>query len=187
MYLRGVQRVRQGKFRDATDAFCEIAQTPDDDRYSFYVDDRYFGLKDLARLGAARVAHEEGRYDDAYYHYFQIPDDSDRLPEALFEAAWSMYQKRELPTARGLVAELLEDFPASPQTPEARLLAGYIELADCKFTEARAQFEALGTDTRLLVDVIIKARASREAILRAVVQSVTGRRLCAHRRRPDRP
>ena len=41
IYLRGVVAVRQGKLHDATDAFCEIAQTPDDDRYTFYVYDRH--------------------------------------------------------------------------------------------------------------------------------------------------
>jgi hypothetical protein len=131
---------------DATDAFCEIAQTPDGDRYAFFIDERYWALKDLARLGAARVAHEQGRFDDAYYHYFQIPDDSERLPEALFEAAWSMYQKAELRTARDLMKEFLKSYPTSPLVPEATLLSGYIELADCKFGEARKHFEGLGKD-----------------------------------------
>lgn len=162
IYLRGVIRVRQGKLKEAVDVFCEIAQTPDTDKYTFYVDDRYFGLKDLAQLGAARIAHEEGRFDDAYYHYFQIPDDSDRLPEALFEAAWSMYQKRELKTARELDAAFLKQFPTSPLAPEGLLLAGFIELADCKFTEARQKFDQLSADIRPLVDEIEKARASVE-------------------------
>jgi tetratricopeptide (TPR) repeat protein len=154
VYLRGVLRVRQGKLKDATEAFCEIATTPDQDTFTFYIDDRYFGIKDLAQLGAGRIAHEEGRYDDAYYHYFQIPDDSDRLPEALFEAAWSMYQKTELRTARDLVNDFLKQFPTSPLVPEALLLGGYIELADCKFDEARKKFEALAQEMGpLLVSV----------------------------------
>jgi len=154
VYLRGVLRVRQGKLKDATDAFCEIATTPDQDKFTFYIDDRYFGIKDLAQLGAGRIAHEEGRYDDAYYHYFQIPDDSDRLPEALFEAAWSMYQKTELRTARDLVDDFLKQFPTSPLVPEALLLAGYIELADCKFEQARKRFEELAQEMGpLLVSV----------------------------------
>ena len=162
IYIRGVIRVRQGKLKEAVDIFCEIAKTPDTDKYTFYVDDRYFGLKDLAQLGAGRIAHEEKRYDDAYYHYFQIPDDSDRLPEALFESAWSMYQKRELRTARDLDDAFLKQFPTSPLVPEAMLLGGYIELADCKFAEARKKFDALSADVRPLVDAIEKARASVE-------------------------
>ena len=139
-------KARTGQFTDAVSCFCEIVTSADGDRYAFYVDDRYFSIKDLARLGLGRIAHEEDRYDDAYYHYFQIPDDSDRLPEALFEAAWSMYQKRELDTARDLTAEFQKEFPDSPLAPEAMLLAAYIELADCKFEAAREKFEALVKD-----------------------------------------
>ncbi len=160
VYLRGVLRVRQGRLKDATDAFCEISMTPDQDKFTFYIDDRYFGIKDLAQLGSGRIAHEEGRYDDAYYHYFQIPDDSDRLPEALFEAAWSMYQKAELRTARDLMKDFLKSFPTSPLVPEATLLSGYIELADCKFDEARKHFEALAKDMGPLLVVAEFAQGS---------------------------
>jgi TolA-binding protein len=143
LYLRGVIATRTGKLEDAAEAFCEIADTPDTDRFTFVVDDRYFTVKDLARLGLGRIAHEEGAYDDAYYHYFQIPEDSQRLPDALFEASWSMYQKRELPTARGLVHEFLDAFPSSPLWPEANLLAGYVELADCRFDEAKTWYDSV--------------------------------------------
>src|SRR5262249_27152228 len=71
------------------------------------------------------------------------PDDSAYLPEALFEAAWSMYQKRELATSRDLVHEFLKTFPSSPLWPEASLLAGYVELADCKFTDSQQWYDAL--------------------------------------------
>ncbi|HEX5063969.1 MAG TPA: tetratricopeptide repeat protein, partial [Kofleriaceae bacterium] len=131
VYLRGVIRARRGQYKEAAEAMCEIAATPDTDKITFVVDDRYFTVKDLARLGLGRIAHEQSEYDDAYYHYFQIPEDSTYLPDALFEAAWSMYQKRELATSRDLVKEFLKEFPSSPLWPEASLLAGYVELADC--------------------------------------------------------
>jgi hypothetical protein len=143
LYLRGVIQTRQGGIGDAAAALCEVVDQPDADTFTFVVDERYFTIKDLARLGLGRLAHEVGDYDDAYYHYFQIPDDSDRLPEALFEAAWSMYQKRELGTARDLAGELLKDFPAAPVAPEAGLLAGYVELADCKFEQAQKHYDGL--------------------------------------------
>ncbi|HPH70307.1 MAG TPA: hypothetical protein PLF40_31365, partial [Kofleriaceae bacterium] len=143
LYLRGVIAARNGKYRRAADAMCEIAAAPGNDRFAFVVDDRYFTIKDLARLGLGRIAHEQGKYDDAYYHYFQIPDDSTYLSEALFEAAWSMYQKRELATARDLTAEFLASFPNSPLWPEATLLAGYVELADCKFDDSQKLYDAL--------------------------------------------
>ena len=163
LYMRGVIRTRRGEHQDASDALCEIVDTPDNDRYTFVVDDRYFTIKDLARLGLGRIAHEVGDYDDAYYHYFQIPDDSDRLPEALFEAAWSMYQKRELATARDLVAEFQKVFPTSPLMPEARLLAGYIELADCGFTRSQKFYDDLVADLQPVVDEMNRIRADPDA------------------------
>jgi outer membrane protein assembly factor BamD (BamD/ComL family) len=158
VYLRGVIRARQGKFRESAEAMCEIAATPDTDKFTFVVDDRYFTIKDLARLGLGRLAHEQGEYDDAYYHYFQIPDDSVYLPDALFEAAWSMYQKRELATSRDLVHEFLTTFPTSPQWPEASLLAGYVELADCKFTDSQTWYDQLVARLDPIVGEIDKVR-----------------------------
>ncbi len=143
VYLRGVIRARRGQYREAAEAMCEIAATPDTDKVTFVVDDRYFTVKDLARLGLGRLAHEQSEYDDAYYHYFQIPEDSTYLPDALFEAAWSMYQKRELPTSRDLVKEFLKEFPTSPLWPEASLLAGYVELADCEFDQSQKWYDKL--------------------------------------------
>src|SRR4029079_3423066 len=154
-------RARQNKFRDSAEAMCEIAATEDNDKVTFVVDDRYFTIKDLARLGLGRLAHEQGEYDDAYYHYFQVPDDSSYLPDALFEASWSMYQKRELATARDLVKEFLKEFPSSPLWPAASLLAGYVELADCKFTDSQQWYDALVARLQPIVDTMDKVRKDR--------------------------
>jgi outer membrane protein assembly factor BamD (BamD/ComL family) len=162
VYLRGVIRARRGQFKESAEAMCEIAGTPDNDKFTFVVDERYFTIKDLARLGLGRLAHEMGEYDDAYYHYFQIPDDSAYLPDALFEAAWSMYQKRELATSRDLVHEFLKTFPSSPMWPEASLLAGYVELADCKFTDSQSWYDQLAARLQPIVDEIDKVRKDAE-------------------------
>jgi tetratricopeptide (TPR) repeat protein len=163
LYLRSLIRTRRGQFGGAADALCEIVDTPDNDKFTFVIDDRYFRIKDLARLGLGRLAHEKDEYDDAYYHYFQIPDDSDRLPEALFEAAWSMYQKRELATSRDLVSEFLREFPTSYLRPEGRLLAGYVELADCEFDKAQRYYDKLVADLQPVVDAIDRIRKSPDA------------------------
>ena len=162
VYLRGVIRARQGKYRDSAEAMCEVAGTGDTDKLTFVVDQRYFTIKDLARLGLGRIAHEQGEYDDAYYHYFQIPDDSAYLPDALFEASWSMYQKRELATARDLVAEFLKTFPSSPLWPEASLLAGYVELADCKFDASQTWYDTLTQKLQPVVNEIDRVRKDPE-------------------------
>ncbi len=163
VYLRGVIRARRGELRDSAEAMCEIAATPDNDRFTFVVDNRYFTIKDLARLGLGRIAHEKGEYDDAYYHYFQIPDDSIYLSDALFEASWSMYQKRELATARDLVKEFLDTFPSSPNWAEASLLAGYVELADCKFIKSQKWYDQLVAKLQPIVNEIDKIRKDRHA------------------------
>jgi TolA-binding protein len=162
VYLRGVIRARQSQYKDAGEAMCEIAATEDTDKLTFVVDERYFTIKDLARLGLGRIAHEQGEYDDAYYHYFQVPDDSAYLPDALFEASWSMYQKRELATARDLVREFLNTFPSSPLWPEASLLAGYVELADCKFDSSQKWYDNLAARLQPIVDEIDKVRKDPE-------------------------
>lgn len=163
LYLRGVIRTRKGQWKDAADAMCEVAGTADSDRITFVVDERYFTIKDLARLGLGRLAHERAEYDDAYYHYFQVPSDSVHLPDALFEASWSMYQKRELATARDLVAELRTQFPDAPTWPEAALLAAYVELADCKFDAARVTYDQVVAELTPVVAELDRIRKDEDA------------------------
>jgi hypothetical protein len=173
VYLRGVIRARRGEYKESAEMMCEVAGTPDSDKFTFVVDDRYFTIKDLARLGLGRIAHEQGEYDDAYYHYFQVPDDSQYLPDALFEASWSMYQKRELPTSRDLVKEFLKTFPSSPLWPEASLLAGYVELADCKFDDSQKWYDELTAKLQPIVDTIDRARKDRGLRDQLVSQAIT--------------
>ena len=173
VYLRGVIRARQNKLKDSAEAMCELTATEDTDKFSFVVDQRYFTIKDLARLGLGRIAHENGEYDDAYYHYFQIPDDSAYLPDALFEASWSMYQKRELATARDLVKEFLATFPSSPLWPEASLLAGYVELADCKFDASQQWYDGLTAKLQPIVDEIDQVRKDPELRKQLFARAIT--------------
>jgi TolA-binding protein len=173
VYLRGVIRARRGQYKEAAEAMCEIAATEDNDKVTFAVDDRYFTVKDLARLGLGRLAHEQSEYDDAYYHYFQIPEDSTYLPDALFEAAWSMYQKRELPTARDLVKEFLEEFPSSPLWPEASLLAGYVELADCEFDASQQWYDKLVAKLQPIVNEIDRVRKDPELRRQLFAKAIT--------------
>jgi len=173
VYLRGVIRARRGEYKAAAEALCEVAATEDNDKLTFVVDDRYFTVKDLARLGLGRIAHEQSEYDDAYYHYFQIPEDSLYLPDALFEAAWSMYQKRELPTARDLTKEFLQSFPTSPLWPEASLLAGYVELADCKFDDSQRWYDKLVVKLQPIVFEIDRIRKDPDQRRRLFAKALT--------------
>ncbi len=136
LYFRGLVAVRTRDFREAERSFCRIVDTPDDDVFTFYVDDRYFALKDLAHLALGRVAHEESRHADAFYYYFQVPEDSPRLQEALFEAAWTLFQDGDHEAARDSLDQLEEGFPGSPFRAEADMLRAFVDMQDCEFDRA---------------------------------------------------
>ncbi len=136
-YLQGLIQVEKGKLKEGEDLFCKVADpkrsastTP------IFADERFFAVRDLARLALGRVAHEQFRFDDSRYYYYLVPKDSDRLAEALYEAATSRYEKKDYQGAR----ELLDDLKAlqihHPYEDEAWVLDAYVDLAQCKFEDA---------------------------------------------------
>ncbi len=178
-YLRGVIATRGGQLAEAEQLFCSIASTPDTDRFTFYVDRRYFDIRDLTWLALGRVAHEGRRADDAFYYYFQVPEDSRRVSEALFEGAWAMYEGHDAETAVDLLDQLETRFPASPFVDEATLLRGYVHLDRCEFEQADRLFvrfaqtfeplrdevdRILATDTRRdrIVEDLLAADVTRD-------------------------
>ncbi len=166
-YLLGAIASRRGQLVEAERHFCKIASAGDDNRYSFYVDDRYFAVKDLARLGLGRVAHEQGRADDAFYYYFQVPQDSPRLPEAMFEAAYATYEGGDHDTAVDLLDQLQARFPQSAFSDEASILRGYVALSACDFDKASRMFSSfIERFTPLLAetDRILQSPSRRDAL-----------------------
>ncbi|HEX4459506.1 MAG TPA: hypothetical protein VIA18_16110 [Polyangia bacterium] len=143
LYLRGVMRVKRSDLRGAEDAFCAIADVKKGDTIRFYIDGRYYALRDLARLGLGRIAHEEGRDDDAFYHYFLIPSDSKKLPDALFEAAWSSLSRKEYDLGARLIDEFMKQYGTSSRASEARLLRATLQVKTCRFAEAEKGFDAV--------------------------------------------
>jgi len=166
-YLRGVIATRAGQLQEAEQLFCSIATTSDTDRFTFYVDRRYFDVRDLTWLALGRVAHEGGRADDAFYYYFQVPEDSRRVSEALFEGAWAMYEGHDAETAVDLLDQLETRFPASPFVDEATLLRGYVHLDRCEFEDANrlfVQFAQTFEPLRDEVERILATETRRERI-----------------------
>jgi len=159
-YLRGVIATRRGDLPAAEGQFCSIATTADTDHYTFYVDDRYFAIKDLAWLALGRVAHEGRRPDDAFYYYFQVPNDSARVASALFEASWSMYEGDDPDTALDLLDQLSSRFPNSPYVDEAGLLRAYVHLDRCEFELASELFTRYQTRFGPMLEEIDRVLAS---------------------------
>src|SRR4051794_10008830 len=143
LYFRGLIQARQNHFASARRNLCEIVEQADQDRFTFFIDGRYFGVKDLAYLALGRIAHEQGKYDDAYYFYFRVPEDSERLPDALFEASWSMFQKGEYEAAGAFLDEFDRSFSATPLAPDVLLLHAMIDLKSCAFDRVRTRLDAL--------------------------------------------
>ena len=161
-YFRGLVAARRGAFGPARGAFCEILPARTGQSLAFNIDGRYFQLQDLARLALGRIAHEQDQHDEAYYFYFSVPEDSERLAEALFEAAWSMYQKGEVRAARAFVEAFDQSFPASRLRPEVALLRANIALRTCGFDRARAEAAALVTTYGPIQRRLAEAAASTE-------------------------
>jgi TolA-binding protein len=143
LYFRGLAHARKGHFAAARRSLCEIVEQVDQDRFTFFIDGRYYAIKDLAYLALGRISHEQGKYDDSYYFYFRVPEDSDRLPDALFEASWSMFQKQEYEAAGAFLEQFDRTFPKSPLAPDVLLLHAMIDLKSCQFDKTRSELEEL--------------------------------------------
>ena len=136
-YLAGLAHVEKGRYKEGEDLFCKVADPKrTNETTPLFADAKFFAVRDLARLGLGRVAHEQYRFDDSRYYYYLVPKDSERLAEALYEAATSRYEKKDYDGAR----ELLDDLKAlnvhHPYEDEAWILDAYVDLAQCKFADA---------------------------------------------------
>ncbi|HEV3192679.1 MAG TPA: tetratricopeptide repeat protein [Polyangiaceae bacterium] len=136
-YLSALIQVERGKYKEGEDLLCKIADpqrsastTP------VFADEQFFAVRDLARLGLGRIAHEQGRNDDARYYYYLVPQDSDRLSEALYEAATTRYEKKDYDGARALLNELAALGVHHRYEDEAWVLDAWVDLARCRFADA---------------------------------------------------
>lgn len=136
-YLSGLLYVERGKYREGENLFCKVADPKRQDKSTpVFADERFFAVRDLARLALGRVAHEQRRHDDARYYYYLVPRDSDRLAEALYEAATTRYEKKDYDGARELLDELKGLKAHHRYEDEANVLDAYIDLALCRFPDA---------------------------------------------------
>ena len=143
LYFRGLIHARRGHYASARRSLCEIVEQVDQSAFTFFIDGRYYGIKDLAFLALGRIAHEQEKYDDAYYFYFRVPEDSERLPDALFEASWSMFQAGEYEAANAFLEEFDRSFSKTSLAPDVMLLHAMINLKSCRFDETRATLDKL--------------------------------------------
>jgi tetratricopeptide (TPR) repeat protein len=172
LYFRGLIHARRGHLASARRSMCEIVEQADQDHFTFFIDGRYYGIKDLAYLALGRIAHEQEKYDDAYYFYFRVPEDSERLPDALFEASWSMFQAGEYEAANAFLEEFDRSFSRTPLAPDVMLLHAMIDLKSCRFDDVRATLDKLVKTYAPLqekVAVLLKDPEKRNAFYRRLL------------------
>jgi hypothetical protein len=186
-YLQGLIFVEKGRYKEGENLFCKVA---DPNRQSnttpVFADAKFFVVRDLARLALGRVAHETGRFDDARYYYYLVPKDSDRLAEALYEAATTRYERKDYQDARDLLDELNAIPGHHRYEDEAWILDAYIDLAMCRFPSAdqklvgflqryepvRDAARHVAADDRAIGTLLAAARTGSDAAGGAVGSSV---------------
>jgi hypothetical protein len=136
-YLSGLIQVERKKYAEAEAIFCKLAEPKRQDKSTpALADAKFFAIRDLARLALGRLAHEQYRFDDSRYYYYLVPRDSERLAEALYEAATSRYEKKDYEGARELLDDLTALRAHHRYEDEAMILGAYLDLAQCKFKDA---------------------------------------------------
>ncbi|HWZ90319.1 MAG TPA: hypothetical protein VNW92_15760, partial [Polyangiaceae bacterium] len=142
-YLSGVIAVERKDYKQGEALFCKVAdpkQTPK--KAPLFGGTDFFQVRDLARLGLGRVAHEQYRFDDARYYYYLVPHDSDNLPEALYETATTRYEAKDYEGARESIDELKRLKVDHVYEDETYILDAYIDLATCRFPRADQKLNA---------------------------------------------
>jgi hypothetical protein len=136
-YLAALIDVERGRYAEGENLLCKVADPKRSaTTTAVFGDEKFFAVRDLARLGLGRVAHEAGRNDDARYYYYLVPQDSDRLAEALYEAATTRYEKKDYEGAHDLLAELSALRVHNRYEDEAWVLSAWVDLARCRFADA---------------------------------------------------
>lgn len=167
-YLAGVIEVERRHFKQGEELFCRVAdprRTPR--KAALFGGTDFFRVRDLSRLGLGRVAHEQYRFDDARYYYYLVPNDSERLPEALYETATTRYEAKDYRGAREAMDDLKRLKLEHPYEDEAFILDAYIDLGECHFPEA----------DKKLVEFLRRYEPARDAARRLVADAEAMRRL----------
>jgi hypothetical protein len=174
-YLQGLILVEKGRFKEGEDLFCKVADPKRQSRTTpVLADQRFFAVRDLARLALGRVAHEQSRFDDSRYYYYLVPRDSERLAEALYEAATSRYEKKDYDGARELLDELAAIGQHHRYEDEAKVLDAYVDLALCRFDTADQKLRAFLARYEPVRDASRRVQGDPRAMQRLLLAARTG-------------
>jgi hypothetical protein len=173
-YLSGVLEVEKQNFKRGEQLFCKVAdkkQTPK--RAALFGGSDFFRVRDLARLGLGRVAHEQYRFDDARYYYYLVPHDSENISEALYETATTRYEAKDYDGARQALDDLKRLKVNHVYEDEAYILDSYVDLATCHFPAADKKLDAFIKRYEPVRDAARRI-AKDGAAMKALVDAVRG-------------
>jgi hypothetical protein len=171
-YLSGLIEVERRQYERGENLFCKVAnpkQTPR--KAPLFGGSDFFRVRDLARLGLGRIAHEQFRFGDSRYYYYLVPRDSEHIPEALYESATGRYEAKDYDGARELMDELMALDVNHPYEDEARILDAYIDLGACRFPQADAKLGAFLTRYDPVRDAA-RRLTQDDAAMRRLVEAV---------------
>jgi TolA-binding protein len=128
-YFLGVLSVQRGALDEAVERFKAITEYKGEGGPPVEV-------RELAQLSLGRVLFELGRHDEAVDRYQEVPRESPRFPEALYETAWTYVKRGQYEQARNAADLVLLVAPDSTLAPEAQLLLAHLQLKLKKYREA---------------------------------------------------
>lgn len=154
-YHLGVIDVVRGNLAEAQARFDQLRKAPLTDP----------DIAELSTLALARIAHEEGRHDEAAELYRFVAEDSPRRATALEELAWTELERGDVAAATLALEERLTVGPdgTSPEVQVAlgqlHLRFGEAESAEVAFDGAVETFEHVNASAqRLYADPMLADR-----------------------------
>jgi tetratricopeptide (TPR) repeat protein len=128
-YYRGALLVQGGELGAATEEFEGCTRLVPQDAKQGQV-------RELCFLALGRIYSELGRYADAIDRYQEIPRESPRFNEALYEIAWGFVRSKRYEQALRTAALISDLSPESRLAPEATILQGQLYLRLGQYAEA---------------------------------------------------
>jgi tetratricopeptide (TPR) repeat protein len=128
-YYRGALLVQGGELGSAAEEFEGCTRLAPQDA-------RQREVRELCFLALGRIYSELGRYPEAFDRYQEIPRESPRFNDALYEIAWGFVKGKRYEQALRTAALISDLSPESQLAPEATILQGHLYLRLGRYAEA---------------------------------------------------
>lgn len=132
-YLLGILAVRRNNTKEALTHFKIILEQIPQDAAT----EELRGIRHLTLVAAARVAYGLKKFDLATEYYKQVPRFSEHWFTAIYENAWSHFQRQEYGKALGELQSAASPYFAKRHIPEAYVIQGIAYFSNCQWDRVR--------------------------------------------------